>query len=77
MYDEEPKLTRNMNRDRQKPSDDNTLAYDFTNKPRKVEKTMAKMFPERWVETEPPQNRGKKIVMSKFDEDPRSTLTKH
>lgn len=33
-----------------------------------------KVFPEYYCESEPPVNKGKKIVMGRFDEDPRSTL---
>lgn len=59
----------------QKVSEDNTLAHDFTGKPMRDIKPGKKVFgPKKTMETEPPERRGKKIDMKRFEEDPKSLL---
>lgn len=63
------------NTDGQKTSEDNTLAHDFTGVPMREIKPNIKVFGNRkTMETEEPERRGKKIMMKRFEEDPRSLL---
>ena len=58
-----------------KEDSENTLAYDLTKQPPKLEKTQKKMIKDPY--TIQLERKGKKIITERIKEDPGNTLAYH
>ncbi len=67
--------TNRMRPDIRKEDSDNTLAYDLTKQPPKVEKTQKRMIKDPYPKQSVKQ--GKKILAERLKEDPGNTLAYH